>query len=56
MKRVYDDRTNETLFKGEWIDCVSFIGERFDDVSKDFPHIWIGNVEEGRETNDKEVP
>lgn len=42
--RVYDDRTNETLFEGDNFDCTQFIINNFDEEDADFPHIWIESV------------
>lgn len=45
MYRVYDDRTNETLFENEdSFECVGFINDNFDESDDDFAHIWIEKV------------
>lgn len=45
MYRVYDDRTDETLFRGrESIDCVGYINSNFNDSDDDFEHIWIEKI------------
>lgn len=41
MKRVYDDRTNETLYEGDTFDCTQFIINNYDEDSDDFAHVWI---------------
>jgi hypothetical protein len=44
--RVYDDRTNETLFESyDRLDCVLFIEFNFDEGDGDWEHIWIGEKE-----------
>lgn len=40
--RVFDDRTNETLFESDDnIKCALFIGTRFDDEDDSYEHVWI---------------
>jgi hypothetical protein len=42
--RVYDDRTNETLFSSEdKLECMMFICLNIEEDSDDFEHIWIGD-------------
>lgn len=43
MPRVYDDRTNETLFASEnTFECVQFIQENFDiESDEEAKYIWI---------------
>jgi hypothetical protein len=44
--RVYDDRTNETLFESEdGFDCVDFIHKNYDENHEDWGHIWIQSSE-----------
>lgn len=43
--RVYDSRTNETLFTSdESIKCLDYILDNFDE-EEDIPHIFIGTTE-----------
>lgn len=43
--RVYDDRTNETLFESEdSMDCVQYIHANFEENDSDWEHIWIGKA------------
>lgn len=45
MYRVFDDRTNETLFKSkDSFDCVGFINSNFDENDDDFAHVWVEKV------------
>lgn len=44
MFRVYDERTNETLFKGDNYDCTQFMISSFDEGDEDFPYIWIEKI------------
>ena len=46
MMRVYDDRTNENLFEGSNLGCIQYMRDNFDEDHKDFPHIWVGKLEE----------
>lgn len=41
--RIYDDRTNETVFFGDFFECSAFMMGvyRSDDAS----HIWIEDIE-----------
>ena len=42
MYRVYDDRTNETLYKNEDImKCVDFLNTHFTEGSSDWDHVWV---------------
>jgi hypothetical protein len=44
--RVYDDRTDETLFKSEDVSgCIEFIDKNYDEEHEDFPHVWIESFE-----------
>lgn len=44
--RVYDDRTDETLFESdEPAECFVFIMENYDEDDDDFPHVWIESFE-----------
>jgi hypothetical protein len=46
MYRVYDDRTNETLFESEEsFECVFFINSNFSEDDRDWEHIWIEKVD-----------
>lgn len=43
MYRVYDERTNETLFTSDYkLTCASFIFETYDENDDDFEYICIG--------------
>lgn len=43
--RVYDSRTNETLFSSDTsIACLDYILDNFDE-EEDVPHIFIGTTE-----------
>jgi hypothetical protein len=42
--RVYNDRTNETLFTGDVYDCSQYMIENFDEEDEDFAHIWMETV------------
>ena len=39
--RVYDDRTNETLFTGEHHEAIQFISSNFDEEHENFEHVWL---------------
>lgn len=44
--RVYDDRTNKTIFQSENEDeCIDFMIENYSDDSPDFEHIWLETFE-----------
>lgn len=46
MFKVYDERTNETLFTSEdKLMCASFIAKTYDESGDDFEHMYIGKVE-----------
>lgn len=42
--RIYDDRTNETLFVGKHYECVSRLS-LVDEENEVFPHLWIEALE-----------
>ena len=43
--RVYDDRTDETLYASKNVyECINFINENFDENHEGFPHIWIESI------------
>lgn len=42
--RIYDDRTNETLFEGGHIECMSILSQ-IDEENEMFPHIWLEKLE-----------
>lgn len=42
--RIYDDRTNETLFTGNHFECMARLSV-VDEENEVFPHLWIGKVE-----------
>lgn len=45
MYRVYDKRTDETLFKGRNnIDCAMWMGKMYPIDSEDFDYIWLERV------------
>lgn len=44
-QRVYDDRTNDTLFAGHAHEAIQFISEHFNEEHEDFPHIWVEQIE-----------
>lgn len=47
MNRVYDDRTNETLFESEdSFECMAFMNHNYEEDDEDFAHIWIEKVTE----------
>lgn len=43
--RIYDDRTNETLFESEdkW-EATMFLADNYDEEHKDFPHVWLEEI------------
>lgn len=48
--RVYDERTNETIFQsGDNAECVRFILRHYDESHKDSEHIFIDRVNEKKE-------
>jgi hypothetical protein len=53
-KKVYDDRTAETIFVGTNLECVNFINLFLLNNPEDMDYIWIGNNEElGKHTDIK---
>lgn len=45
MCRVYDDRSNESLFESEKVlDCAIYMNESYDEDSEDFSHIWLDEI------------
>jgi hypothetical protein len=42
-KKVYDDRTGETIHTGTEIECVNFINKYLEENPEDIDYIWIGN-------------
>lgn len=42
--RVYDDRTNKTVFCGDFFECSAFMMGVYE--SDDAPHIWIEDIEQ----------
>lgn len=42
-KKVYDDRTDETLFIGTEIKCIEFIDKYLMEKPHDIDFIWITN-------------
>lgn len=52
MYRVYDDRTNETLYENhENEQCAIWLTNNIDFDSEDFYHIWIERVNSDSENN-----
>lgn len=48
--RVYDERTNETIFQsGDNAECVRFILRHYDESHKDSEHIFIDPINEKKE-------
>ncbi|MFH6684937.1 hypothetical protein RI119_18960 [Bacillus amyloliquefaciens] len=48
--RVYDERTNETIFQsGDNAECVIFILRYYDEAHEDYEHIFIDRVGEEME-------
>jgi hypothetical protein len=45
-KKVYDDRTGETMFVGTNMECINFINNFLSNNPEDIDYIWIGNNEE----------
>lgn len=45
-KKVYDDRTEETLFIGSEYECIEFIDNYYLENPNDIDYIWIGNNDE----------
>lgn len=46
MFRVYDERTNETLFKHmDNIECIVFVANNFDEGDEDFEYIWVEKIQ-----------
>jgi len=43
--RIYDDRTNKTVFKGSHIECVTILS-RVDEENEMFPYLWIEALED----------
>ncbi|QPA31351.1 hypothetical protein [Thermaerobacillus caldiproteolyticus] len=40
--RVYDERTNETLFESDSkFECYKYLYQNFDESDEDFPHVWL---------------
>lgn len=40
--RVFDDRTNETLYSNQLAtECARWIDKHIDEDSKEYEHIWI---------------
>ncbi|MCK2000734.1 hypothetical protein MZM54_04935 [[Brevibacterium] frigoritolerans] len=44
-KKVYDDRTDKTLFKGTELKCMEFIDDYLERKPDDIEYIWIGNID-----------
>lgn len=43
--RVYDDRTNETIYTNESeLACVKFIIEHFPEDDEESQHIWVEEI------------
>lgn len=42
-KRAYDDRTDETLFVGDEMECIEFINVHLKTHPEDMDFIWVGN-------------
>lgn len=42
-KKVYDDRTDETIFTGTEQECINFIDNHLLEKPEDIDYIWIGN-------------
>lgn len=42
IERVYDDRTDETLFTGSEVECYAWIEANYPESHEDHDHIWIG--------------
>ena len=42
--RIYDDRTNETLFEGSHIECMTILSQ-IDEEDEIFSHLWIEALE-----------
>jgi len=40
--RVFDDRTNETIFESEdqW-EAMMYLADNYDEYHEDFLHVWI---------------
>ena len=49
--RVYDDRTDETLWEGTEMECITFLHNHFPLNSKDFPNVWIEPTNNINNTN-----
>ena len=45
--RIYDDRTNKTIFKGSHIECMTILSQ-VDEENDMFPHLWIEALEESK--------
>ena len=45
-KKVYNDRTGETLFIGTELECIKFIDNYSMEKPDDIDYIWIGNNDE----------
>lgn len=45
--RVYDDRTNKTIFKSEdkW-EAMMFLINHYDENHPDFNHVWLEDIRE----------
>jgi len=42
--RVYDDRTNKTIFKGSHIECITILSQ-VNEENEMFSHIWLEKLE-----------
>jgi hypothetical protein len=47
MYRVYDERTDETLYtSNDGIDCMYWINRNVDEDSRDYDHIFMERIKE----------
>jgi len=43
--RIYDDRTDKTLFVGSHFECIERLS-LVDEENEMFPHLWLGTMDE----------
>ncbi|WP_368900752.1 hypothetical protein [Oceanobacillus oncorhynchi] len=42
--RVYNTKTNETIFEGDAFDCMLFMSTNFEEQDEDFPYVWMEEI------------
>lgn len=48
--RVFDSRTNQTIFTGTTQECVDYMTSTYTEENEDFPYIWLENYSTGQHT------